>query len=470
MKISPDKGESIALRECCRRILIPPRDRARTFIVKGCTYESVYRLAAGIYRLKLSAEKSDGAICLCTDDKTLLAAALVAALAGGLPVVLPYAFSWQAVKEVMNIMPLSFILTDDSGPGIGDFPPGPEVVAPSRLHHDAEIPDATVDLDKPFLLLFTGGSTGKPKIWSKTPRNVFAEALYFSERFGITSDDVFLSTAPPRHIYGLLHSVLIPFISSARVLDGVYTYPREILHVAQEYGASVLVSVPAHYRVLKIDDLQRYDLKLAFSSAGALDKEDAAYFHQKTGLDITEIYGSTETGGVATRRPVTEGASWRLLDLVDCKIVEERLHVRSAFISPTLPCDQDGFFATADRADPDGKQSFILRGRADDIVKVGGKRVDMAAVQAKLKQIPGVHDAVVISLPTEQGRQNELAALVVTQRDILQVRKDLAEVSEPYAVPRRMVVVQEIPVTATGKYDREGIEGVLRGRGSRFEG
>jgi acyl-coenzyme A synthetase/AMP-(fatty) acid ligase len=461
MKISSVKGESIAIRECCRRILIPPRERAREFIINGCTYESVYRLAAEIYHLKSSAKKRDGAICLCTDDKALLAAALVAALADGLPVVLPYAFSRQAVEEVMDIMPLSFILIDDSGPH--DFPPGPEVVAPSRLCRDAEMPDAVVDPDHPFLLLFTGGSTGKPKTWSKTPRNVFAEALYFSGRFGITSDDVFLSTAPPRHIYGLLHSVLIPFICSARVLDGVYTYPREILHMAQTFGASVLVSVPMHYRVLKVDDLQRYNLRLALSSAGALDKEDAAHFHQKTGLDITEIYGSTETGGVATRRPITEGASWRLLDPVDCKIVEERLHVRSAFISPTLPCDQDGFFATADRADPDSEQSFILRGRADDIVKVGGKRVDMAAVQAKLKQIPGVHDAVVISLATKQGRQNELAALVVTQIDILQVRRDLAKVSEPYAVPRRMVVAPEIPVMATGKYDREAIEGILRG-------
>jgi acyl-coenzyme A synthetase/AMP-(fatty) acid ligase len=292
---------------------------------------------------------------------------------------------------------------------------------------------------------------------------MFAEARHLSKKFGIGPDDLFLSTVPPRHIYGLLHSVLIPFICSARVLDGVYTFPREIIRAACDFRASILVSVPVHYRVLKATDLQRHDLRMAFSSAGALDKEDSAFFYAKTGLDITEIYGSTETGGVATRHRRHDGESWHPLEPVDWKIVEGRLHVRSAFISPTLPLDGDGFFATADRADSDGVHRFILQGRADDIVKVGGKRVDLAAVQTKLKQIPGVRDAVVISLPIETGRQNELVALVVTHLDAPEVRRQIAAVSESYAVPRRIAVVEDIPVTSTGKYDHMEIERILRG-------
>jgi len=233
---------------------------------------------------------------------------------------------------------------------------------------------------------------------------MLAEALHLSKKFEISPDDLFLSTVPPRHIYGLLYSVLIPFICSARVLDGVYAFPREILRVARDYRASVMVSVPVHYRVLKVDDLERHDLRIAFSSAGALNKEDAVYFHSKTGLDITEIYGSTETGGVATKCRLRDGESWRPLDPVDCKIWDGKLHVRSAFISPELSRDDDGFFATADRADSDGDHRFILRGRADDIVKIGGKRVDLAVVQTKMKQIPGVRDAVVVSFPNEIGR------------------------------------------------------------------
>jgi acyl-coenzyme A synthetase/AMP-(fatty) acid ligase len=291
---------------------------------------------------------------------------------------------------------------------------------------------------------------------------MLSEARHMSGKFGISPDDLFLSTVPPQHIYGFLFSVLIPFISSARVLDEVYTFPREILRAAEDYGASILVSVPAHYRVLKTDDLQRHDLRMAFSSAGVLDKEDAAYFHDRTGLDIVEIYGSTETGGVATRRRLKDNESWSALDSVNWKLRNGRLHVRSEFISPTLPRDAAGFFLTADCADLDGYDRFVLRGRADDIVKIGGKRVDLASVQAKLKQVPGVRDAVVVSIPTGNGRQNELAALVATHLDVLQLRQHIAAISEDYAVPKRIAVVEEIPVTTTGKYNRAMIEQILR--------
>ncbi|MBI4633648.1 MAG: acyl-CoA synthetase [Deltaproteobacteria bacterium] len=440
-------------------IFSPPRDLSREFVLNCCTYETVYRRAAAICRLQPSSGESRAAICLCTDDKALLAAALIASLAGGPRLVVPYAFSRQAIEEVLEIMPLSFLLTDCPG----DFPSGPDVITPPMLVGDSLMSDAVLDLDNPFLMLFTGGSTGKPKVWAKTPRNMLAEALHLSKKFGISPNDLFLSTVPPMHIYGLLYSVLIPFICRARVLDGVYAFPREILRAARDYRASVLVSVPVHYRVLKVDDLERRDLRMAFSSAGALDKEDAAYFHAKTGLDITEIYGSTETGGVAVRHRSQDGESWNPLETVDWKIQEGILHVRSAFISPTLSLDSDGFFATADRADSDGDRRFILQGRADDIVKVAGKRVDLAAVQAKLKEIPGVRDAVVISLPTGNGRQNEIAALVVTHLDVSHVRRQIAAVSESYAVPRRIAVVEGIPIASTGKYDHSEIERILRG-------
>jgi acyl-coenzyme A synthetase/AMP-(fatty) acid ligase len=70
----------------------------------------------------------------------------------------------------------------------------------------------------------------------------------------------------------------------------------------------------------------------------------------------------------------------------------------------------------------------------------------------------------VVSIPTRKGRQNELAALVATDIDVLQVRRHIAAVSELYAVPRRIIVTKEIPVTSTGKYDRAGIERLLAQR------
>jgi len=417
-------------------------------------------LAAGLYHIAKASNVSKPTICLCSEDKALLAAALIASLGSGGPrLVLPYARSRQALEEVMEALSPTFFLTD----GSGDLPSGPHVIDTSLIPpHGFALPDAVRDPDEPFLILFTGGSTGKPKIWPKTPRNMLAEARYHSDTFGIMKDDLFLSTVPPYHIYGLLFSVLIPLVSSARVLPGIYTFPKEILLAAQEHKATVLVSVPVHYRVLKKDALQRFHLRMAFSSAGVLDREDALFFREKTGVDVTEVYGSTETGGVATRRRFLDRESWVPMDPVDWKIRDGSLCVQSDFLSPTLPRNGNGFFVTADCADPDGENRFILRGRADDIVKIGGKRVDMAAVQEKLKGIPGVHDAVVMALPVRTGRQNELAALVATRLDIIDVRLSIADISEAYAVPKRLAVVEEIPMTPAGKYDRAEIERILK--------
>jgi acyl-coenzyme A synthetase/AMP-(fatty) acid ligase len=460
MEIHSFAARNSAQQEWYGHIFSPLPDPTREFIVNGCTYGDVYRLASGIRRLQPPDKEDRVMICIGTGDKALIAAALFASLAGGPRVVIPYAFSRQAIEEVLETLPCTFLCADLPG----DFPPGCEVITPSTLHHESINSCTFLDPDVPFLMLFTGGSTGKPKVWSKTPRNLLAEARYLIDTFSIAPNDIFLATVPPQHIYGLLFSVLIPFVSSARVLGGVFTFPGEILRTAAEHRASILVSVPIHYRILKSDDLQQYNFRMAFSSAGVLDKGDAAFFYEKTGLDIIEMYGSTETGGVATRHRARDGESWRPLDTVTWKILCERLHVKSDFISPMLPRDAEGFFATADCAEADGSRSFILQGRADDIVKIGGKRVDLASVQAKIKLIPGVRDAVVVSIPTRKGRQNELAALVATDIDALQLRRYIAAVSESYAIPKRILVTKEIPVTSTGKYDRKGIERLLAQR------
>lgn len=431
----------------------------REYVVNGSSYRSLHRLAAGIRSLGATGVGNQPLLCLCTENKALLAAAILASLGGGPRLVLPYAFSRQAVEEVLKTMNVSLILADHPG----DFPPGPQVICPSMLEEvdaDSHRHDY-IDADEPFLLLFTGGSTGTPKVWAKTPRNMIAEARYMITRFGITPEDIFLSTVPPQHIYGLLFSVLIPLIASARILEGIYVFPREIMKVAREEKATVLVSVPACYRVFKGSFLNQHHLRLAFSSAGALDPGDSDYFRENAGLDINEIYGSTETGGVATRRRGADGDAWHGLGPVQWRITDGRLQVKSPFISPSLPRNTEGFFVTADRAVGDGPGCFVLKGRADDVVKVGGKRVDLAEIREKMMKIDGLRDALLVQMPNGKGRPTDLVALVVTEIDPAVLRQALANLVEPYAMPRRFVTVDKIPVTPTGKYDRGEIQRIL---------
>ena len=158
-----------------------------------------------------------------------------------------------------------------------------------------------------------------------------------------------------------------------------------------------------HYRVLRSVEVEAGDLRLAVSSAGRLEPEDGAAFFRQTGVGVTEVYGSTETGGVATRNRANGESGLTPLASVETKITGERLYVRSPYLSPNLKTDAKGFFRTGDRVGEDEKGGFILKGRADGIVKVGGKRVDTEGVQTCMKELPGITDALVLSLPAEKA-------------------------------------------------------------------
>lgn len=118
---------------------------------------------------------------------------------------------------------------------------------------------------------------------------------------------------------------------------------------------------------------------------------------------------------------------------VDWHIDGDRLKVRSDFLSPELEKDEEGYYLTADRVEVMDGREFRLLGRSDGIVKVAGKRVDLAKIQEVLTQIPGVQDAYLFSRPITQGRGNEILALVAGDVGLEAIRNVLQEKLEPYA-------------------------------------
>lgn len=437
-------AELAALLHRCRK------NPAHDFTAGSCPRRDIWAMAAGICALP-----AGGPLCVCAADKALIAAALVAALHGGPQVVLPYGFSLHALRETRQHIPFSRLLCDAEGCRFS----GAATVTPAMLSRTARLPEQHCRPDEPAVNLFTGGSTGAPRLWSKTPANLLAEAAFLIRRFGITDGDIILSTVPAQHIYGLLFSVLVPLVCGCSVLAPLYSFPQEIVAAAREQRASVLVSVPVQYHALQASSVGRHALRLAFSSAGELHPQDAAFFYDTTGIPVTEIFGSTETGGIAWRDSPAENPAWQPFAAVDVKIKNSRIMVRSAYLSPELPRTGDGFFITADRAEPCGEQGFMLKGRADTVIKVGGRRVDLAEVCTKIKQLDGVDDAVVFVLQTRRGRGCETAAFVAGSLNASQLRQRLAAVCEPYAIPRHIQVGAAIPVLASGKYDRAAIQG-----------
>lgn len=429
------------------------------YVTGGATYGAVHRTADAIRRWAGDRPES---ILLWTDRKELVCAGVLAALASRVSVVLPHSLSETALADIQDTVPVTAAVTDRSE----TLPRDMAVVPLTAEPHGLLPPPAAFRADAVFLRFFTGGSTGKPRIWSKTPRNVFRESFHLGDVFGVGPADRVLATVPPYHIYGFLFSVLMPFGAGASVAGELFTYPEEIRQGMVRHRPTVLVSVPPHYRTLG-SDLPADTLRIAFSSAGKLAAEDAETFHRATGVRLAEIYGSTETGGIGHRCRADGETAYRFFSVVDWRIDGDRLLVKSDYIAPDIPRTPDGWFLTGDRVEKMGGNRFALKGRLDNVAKVGGKRVDLDRIAEIIREAPGVTDAVVLSAPSAGGREADILALAQGDATAEAIRRCLQARLEPYELPRRLEVVEKIPVVATGKIDRPAIERIFNGDDDR---
>ena len=441
-------------------LLDGPRYPDKDFIAGGATFGKVYAMAAGLRRV-LAEIDDRTAVCLATENKAVIAAALLASLAGGPALLLPYALSPRALRQMQQATGFLSAITD----GARELPTGVQELCPPDVQvgqwaaQSLAIPvKADGQAGSSMLLhIFTGGSTGTPQLWAKTKENIFAEGFFLASRYQVTQRDTLLATIPPYHIYGLLFSVILPLVSSATVVDDTPSFPIAIAGAIKEHQATLLASVPAHYRVLR-DVVLPASLRLAFSSAGMLDEADNQNFICSNKKGLVEVYGSTETGGIATRNRLLGEEHFTAFPTLDWHIIDSRLAVRSPYISPDLPVDASGFFVAGDRAQAIDKHRFILYGRADTVTKVGGKRVDLEEICLLIKDISGVHDCVVIALPDAGGRENQIGALIAGAAiNIETIKKSLGQALEPYALPRRIKTIDHIPLHNNGKYDRSAI-------------
>jgi acyl-coenzyme A synthetase/AMP-(fatty) acid ligase len=461
----------------------------KEFIRAGATFGSVYGMAAGFRALLASPEYQGAAICVAVDDRAALAALLLAALHPakqdetktpakeratlGSPcpaatrqssppqpptLLLPFALSAKSLAGMRQLTGFSAAISDVDR----DFPPGIAIIRPPAGAADAPVSSDRIAPQGELLKIFTGGSTGAPQLWSKTGANLFGEGLALARHFAVTEKDCIVATAPPFHIYGLLFSVILPLVSGASVVMATPSFPGEIADVIAAHRPTLLAAIPPHYRALRGKKVATPSLRLAFSSAGMLDAEDNESFTSLNEVDIVEVYGSTETGGIATRNRRRGETAFTAFPAVSWLVKGDRLCVRSPFLSPELPVTDEGYFTTGDRVESSGANQFILKGRVDGITKVGGKRVDLEEVRAIIKKAPKVSDCVVLALPDPGGREHRIAALVQGAGvDMALLRQTLADSLEFYALPRTLKTTDRIPLQDNGKYDRGAIIGLL---------
>jgi acyl-CoA synthetase (AMP-forming)/AMP-acid ligase II/3-hydroxymyristoyl/3-hydroxydecanoyl-(acyl carrier protein) dehydratase len=314
------------------------------------------------------------------------------------------------------------------------------------------------------LQIFTSGSTGEPKRIDKSLAALEAEVAALETQWGDEiGDAVIVSTVSHQHIYGLLFRVLWPLLTQRRVVVQNFQYPEPLLQQLLALSHSVLVTSPAQLKrmpeLVDMTALADGRLRAVFSSGGRLDNRSALAVLQATGVAVTEVLGSTETGGVAWRRQLSEfdRTLWQPLPGVEISIgADDALMVISPFIGNV----GGDAFVMGDRARLDANGSFDLLDRLDAIVKVEGKRVALTEISARLLASPLVDDAAAVLL---QGARDSIGAVVVLNAAggamLVQdkralnaaLREWLADYFEAVVLPKKWRYIDALPVNAQGK-------------------
>jgi acyl-coenzyme A synthetase/AMP-(fatty) acid ligase len=451
--VTPSGQEAQAMGACERLWAGIDFGGSARFCSDGTTLAEVARLASWLSVLGTCGPPPT--VCVASEDRVEVASAMVAALAGGIEVIFPPALTAEGVVATKRVRPFSCWLGPrewaENLAGLDAIRVEVETALSSRRNL------AMADTRLARVLLQTGGTTGQPHVWPKTGANLLDEVAAQIRALRVEPDDHILATVPPHHIYGLLFSVLLPLCSGATVERRSPFYPQEIAERIVGTGATILVSTPAHLRALAESMPKTHRLRLVLSSGAPLLAADSAAFAARTGIWPLEIYGSTETGGIAVRRQDVADCPWAPMPGVECHVEDETLEVRSPYVSRLAGTDANGFFRTADLAElaPDGR--FALLGRSDGIVKVGGQRVALPAIEKALAALAGVSDAVVLALPTDSGRGQEVVALAASSRSADELIRELREKLPSPSWPRRLRTADAIPTTPSGKRDRPAI-------------
>ncbi|RFU45671.1 AMP-binding protein [Paraburkholderia sp. DHOC27] len=443
---------------------------------------------------------------MCT-DRYRFAVGLCASILAGKISLLPSAHTPEAVRQLAAFAPDTFCLHDSATCSVAlpqfRFPEASHVGAKSDRalnalstasgseEEDDEFVVPHIDAAQTVACLFTSGSTGVPvphaKKWGFLVQclRTSAARLGLAERGACT----LIGTVPPQHMYGFENTVLLALVGGCAFSNRQPFYPGDI---ASELGAlpqpRVLITSPVHLRTLMLAGQALPPVALTVSATAPLAQDLAAQAETALHAPLLEIYGSTETGQIATRRTAHEVA-WRLYPgvrlekrhrarpaaEVDAHLGTQPEAQRIAQDERADDADDSAIWVSGahveapvpmgDALEPLDDNRFLLHGRKADLINIAGKRTSLGYLNHQLNAIPGVVDAVFFMPDDTQGsagplRHGELvtrllAFVVAPGLAAAELQRALRERIDAAFMPRPLIFVDALPRNATGKLPRD---------------
>ena len=410
---------------------------AAPFAVQGRRIVSAAEFLAGVARLAAQLPARRYVVNLC-EDRLRFATAFAAALARGQVSLMPPSHAPHIIERLLRDYPDSYCL-DDS------FAAGGEAGLPGA------IPEEQV-----AAIVFTSGSTGEPLPHPKTWGGLVDSAMAEIEGLGLGSLPglSLLGTVPPQHMYGLESTVLMAMQGALVMHAGRPFFPADI-------GAELealprprgLVTTPVHLRALLAEAAALPAVDLLLCATAPLQPQLAAEAERRFAAPLLEIYGCTEAGQIASRRPA-HTVEWRVFPQFRLRQDGNGTWVQGGHARAEL--------LLADVIELRGRGRFVLHGRTADLVNIAGKRTSLASLNHHLNSIPGVRDGAFVVPPGDDGAVARLAAFAVAPGVSSEfILAELRRRIDPAFLPRPLCLVDALPRNETGKLPRARLDALI---------
>ncbi|MBI4100199.1 acetate--CoA ligase [Candidatus Microgenomates bacterium] len=362
-----------------------------------------------------------------------------------------------------------------------------------------EIRVARTDPEDPAFMLYTSGTTGKPKGVVHVHRAILHEHMTAKWVLDIREDDVYWCTADPGWVTGIAYEILGSWSNGSSTLVHSGRFDPEIWYsLIQEYKVNVWYTAPTAVRMLAAAGLgvaRKYDfssLRHICSVGEPLNPEPIRWGLKAFGLPFHDNWWQTETGGILMANypcmPIRLGSMGKPFPGITASIVDDNgkelapgkegnLAIRPGWPSMMKTIwrrpekyrsyFKKGWYISGDRAWRDKDGYFWFIGRADDVIKTGGERVGPFEVESALVEHPGIVEAGVIGKPDKLRGEIIKAFIVLTseQKAKIKTKKDeenfLVEIQTfikkhlaGHAYPREIEFIDKLPKTRSGKIMR----------------
>jgi acyl-coenzyme A synthetase/AMP-(fatty) acid ligase len=379
-------------------------------------------------------------------DRYWFSVALFAAISRGIVSLLQNSTAPENMAALFADFPDAICLGEQATPMVANIP-YVQVPHTRPLANDAPLEMPQIARTQQIVRIFTSGSTGKPQAHTMSFGRMHKCALAEAQRMWQTAGGPcsVLGTVSPQHMFGLEATVLLPIFGGGQFSASQPFFPSDVASALAELPEPrLLVSTPFHLRKLMDAQITLPRVSAVLSATAPLSLELAQEVEAQLNAPMVEIYGSTETGALATRQP-TQGTQWETYAGITLKSEQDRTCAHAEhFDTPQI---------LNDVVELQSPSRFYLRGRNSDMINIVGKRNSLAYLNQLLQSLPGVEDGVFCMHDGETADDvSRLMAFVVAPTLTgAVIQASLRQHVDAVFLPRPLVFLSTLGRDANGK-------------------